>query len=94
MNDKTRVFTPKEVEQAMQNLPAKYVGPVWEILKEWKEAGLVDTMYSRNHIVNIRNGKNNAFNEEIMQALVFVGLKRMEVKKQFERITKKAPKSN
>jgi hypothetical protein len=94
MNEKNRVFTPKESKTALNNLPTKYVAPVMEILDGWSKNGLISKTYSQNYIVNVRNGKNNAFNEDIMQALVLVGLNAIEKKKQFGRITKKTSQSN
>lgn len=94
MEDINRVFTPKEVKQALHNLPTKYVGPVQDILEVWEKEGLIAKTYSQNYICNVRNEKEGAFNKEIMQALVFVGLENIEIKKQFGKPIKKASPSN
>lgn len=94
MDGKNRVFTPKEVKQALRNLPTKYVDQVQEIMNGWLEEELITKTFSQNYIVNVRNAKEGAFNKDILQALVLVGLKNLEVKKQFGRITKKTSPSN
>lgn len=94
MKEKNRVFTPKEVKQGLRNLPSKYVLEVQEIMNNWLEKELITKTFSQNYIVNVRNAKEGAFNKDILQALVLVGLKNLEVKKQFGRITKKTSPSN
>lgn len=94
MDEKNRVFTPKEVKQALHNLPTKYVDQVQKIMNGWLEKELIVKTFSQNYIVNVRNAKGGAFNKDIMQALVLVGLNNLEVKKQFGRITKKTSQSN
>lgn len=95
MEEKNRVFTPKEVELALLNLPGRYVPEVKEILSDWKEKGLVEKVFCQNYIVNIKNRKGNAFHKDVMQALVIVGTRNLEIKKLYGReTTKKASPSN
>jgi len=94
MEEKNRVFTPKEVKHALHNLPSKYVVPVQELLNGWMSQGLIAKTFSQNYIVNVRNGKDGAFNKDILQALVLVGLQHIETKKQFGKPIKKTSQSN
>ena len=91
---KNNVYTPELVEEALAHLPFNYVLLAFEILKQWKDQGLIKKSFSKRYIIKVANAEQDAFNEDILNALVKVGLENLQVKKRFGRLTKKTSKAN
>lgn len=92
--EKNKGITPEAVSEAMESLPHNFVVLTLKVLEEWKEQGKIDKTYSKVYISRVKTGDKGAFNEDIMHALLEVGIKNKKAQEKFGRITKKAPKSN
>ena len=88
-NTKNRAFTPKVVKHALDNLPYNYIVQTIRVIEEKIEAGEADRNYSKNYILEVRKGES--FNEEILTALVEVGLENLEKQQRFGFKKKKTP---
>ncbi len=88
------VVTPNAVNEALDSLPSNYVIQAQLILDKWKDSGVIEKSYSKVYISRVKTGDKGAFNLEIMNALVEVGVKNKETQEKFGRITKKASPSN
>lgn len=77
------VITPKKVKEAFKHLPSNYVKLTVAVLEDWKANGEIEKVYGKDYIKKVKNGTDGAFNEDIMRALVAVGLENKEKKKQF-----------
>lgn len=86
---KNSVFTPKDVKKALDNLPYNYILKVQALLQEKVDAGKVEKNYSKQWIIDVKKG--NAFNEDIMEALIKIGLENFENKKRFGFKKRKTP---
>jgi uncharacterized protein YjgD (DUF1641 family) len=89
----TRVLTPEAIKEALNNLPFNYIKQVIELLTKQKEAGLIDKVYSIRYITMVKN-QDDAFNEEVMNAIVQVGMANVEKLKRFGSKTKKTSQTN
>lgn len=67
------VITPELVQQGINNLPRDYVKQTITVMKEAVDAGIFPKVYSKPHIIDVR--KDIVFNKDILNVLVFVGLK-------------------
>lgn len=85
--EKNSVFTPENIVAALEALPKNYIGLVRDNLQEKVDAGTIKKNYSKNWIAKVRNQEE--FNEEVLQALVEVGLKVAE--SPFNFLKKKTP---
>lgn len=90
----TRVLTPETIEEALNNLPFNYIKQVIEVLTEQKKAGKIEKVYSVRYITMVKNGEADAFNEEVMNAIVQVGMANVEKRKRFGSKTKKTSQTN
>jgi hypothetical protein len=86
--------TPNTVNEALGSLPSNYVVQAQILLDNWKDKGIIEKSYSKVYISRVKTGDRGAFNEDIMNALVEVGVKNKETQEKFGRITKKASPSN
>lgn len=91
---KNKVFTPKEVQQALEYLPHNYVLLAFNKLKAWKEGGKIEKSFSKRYIIKVFKQESNAFNKDILDALVEVGNENFKTLNHFGRITKKASTEN
>lgn len=81
--EKNRAITQDTVKEALDNLPYNYVKQTSLILSKWKEHGMITKNYTDRYIIKVKKGEENAFNEDILNALVVVGLKNKETKEKF-----------
>jgi hypothetical protein len=81
--EKNKVITQDTVKEALDNLPYNYVKQTSLILDKWKEHGMITKNYTDRYIIKVKKGEENAFNEDILNALVVVGLKNKETKEKF-----------
>lgn len=94
IEEKNSVVTPEATQEALESLPHNYVVKAIAVLEKWKSAGIIDQSYSQRYIIKVRKGEKDAFNKDIMNALIEVGTKNKAEKEQYGRITKKASPSN
>jgi hypothetical protein len=92
--EKNKGITPEAISEALDSLPQNYIGQTIEVLIEWKDSGRIKKIYTKRYISKVKLGEDGAFNEDIMNALVEVGLKNKQIKEKFGRKTKKASPSN
>jgi hypothetical protein len=86
---KNRVFTPKEIQTALENLPFNFRKITREVLDQWKGEGGIDKTFSARYITMVRTQENDSFNEIVMSALVLVGLEEYAKRKRFPGRNKK-----
>lgn len=91
-NTKNSVFTPKQVKLAFENLPYNYVMPVQDLLQAKVDSGEIKKNYSGEWIKKVKKGEY--FNEDIVDALVKVGLENHEKRKVLGLIKKKTPSTS
>ena len=89
---KNNVFTPKEMEDAMNNLPHNYIVLVQGKIAEKAEGTTAKSKFSKNYITDVRKGE--AFNEVVLETIIEVGLENFEKKKRFPGMKKKTPSTN
>jgi hypothetical protein len=87
-------ITPDAISTALESLPHNFVVLTSKLLEEWKEQGKIEKNYSKVYISRVKTGDKGAFNEDIMNALVEVGMKNKKLQEKFGRITKKTSQSN
>jgi len=92
--EKNKGITPEAISEALDSLPQNYIVQALEVLNKWKDIGVIKKTYTKEYISKVKLGKDGAFNEDIMNALVEVGKKNKEIQEKFGRITKKASPSN
>ncbi|MEN9909100.1 MAG: hypothetical protein RLZZ540_2249 [Bacteroidota bacterium] len=92
--EKNNGITPEAVSEALESLPQNYIVQTLEVLEKWKDSGIIKKSYTKRYISKVKLGEDDAFNIDIMKALVEVGIKNKEEKQQFGRSTKKASPSN
>jgi hypothetical protein len=93
MLEKNNVITPNAIKEAFENLPHNFAVRAMAVLEKWKLDGKIEKTYSKVYILKVKKGEEGAFNADIMNALVEVGLKNKEQKERFG-ITKKASEEN
>lgn len=93
IEEKNNGITPDTVSEALKHLPHNFVIQTQRILDNWKEKGIIEKTYKKRYISKVKLGEDGAFNEDILTALVEVGLKNKEAKQKFGRITKKTSHS-
>lgn len=91
---KNSVVTPEEAKAALQSLPFNYVLLAFEKLKKWKNEGKIKKSFSRRYIIKVQRQEDGAFNKDILDALVEIGIENLEIRNQFGRITKKTSPEN
>ena len=75
-------ITPKSTKKALLNLPYSYIKKVEKELCFLYKIGKAEKkVYSKTHIVKVKKGL--VYNEDVMTALVNVGLREIAKKKQF-----------
>lgn len=89
---KNNVYTPEDMEKAFNNLPFNYIVKVQKILEKQVESGMLQKSYSKQYIIDVR--KQNAFNEDILNCLIEVGLEHYNKKAQFGFVNKKTPSTS
>lgn len=77
---KNSVYTPKTVQEALENLPHNYVVKTQEIFSEKRDRG-VEISFSDRYIKKVKLGE--AFNQEVMEALVKVGEENLSILRRF-----------
>jgi hypothetical protein len=92
--EKNSVYTPEAVNEALESLPTNYVIKVKAILDDWFDNKTIDKTYSKVYISRVKNRDKEAFNEDIMKALVKVGLEHKITLNQFGRKPKKNLSTN
>ena len=92
--EKNNGITPEAISEALDNLPRNYIVQTLKVLDKWKESGAIKKSYTKRYISKVKLGEDDAFNEDIMHALVEVGQKKKAIQEKFGRITKKASPSN
>lgn len=92
--EKNNVLTPEAISEAFEALPSNYIVLTLKLLEKQFSNGLIERTYTKDYISKVKTGRDGAFNEDIMNALVEVGMKSKESKEKFGRITKKASPSN
>lgn len=89
---KSSVFTPKEVKDALDNLPYNYIVTAKNLLCQKIQEGGAQKTYSGTWIAKVRWGEK--FNEEILTVLIEIGKTNLEKKKRFGFKTKKTSSTN
>lgn len=89
----TRVLTPEDVKMALENLPSNYIKLVLAVLEEQKDAGEIKKIYTKSYVSKVRNSQDGAFNEEVMNAIVKVGLEHLRLRNLFGSKSKKNSKT-
>lgn len=89
-----RVITPETVEEALNNLPFNYIKQVIALLTEQKKEGKIEKVYSIRYITKVKKGEDGAFNEDVMNAIVAVGIANLEKRKKFGSRNKKTSQTN
>lgn len=84
---KNNGFTPKDVKDALDNLPYNYVVKTQEILEEKVNTGRLPKNFSKQYIISVKNG--DADNLDILEAIVQVGLNHIESLRVYEGRKKK-----
>ncbi|MFV5696656.1 hypothetical protein ACM55G_14600 [Flavobacterium sp. LB3P122] len=92
--EKNNGITPEAISEALDSLPQNYIVQTLIVLKKWEDSGIIKKSYTKRYISKVKLGEDDAFNEDIMNALVEVGTKNKEIQEKFGRITKKASTSN
>lgn len=86
-----RVITPEMVFDAFNHLPQDYVKQTSELLKKRFKEGVIKKQYSDRYIISVRNNERGAFNKDIAEALVDVGLENKKLVQLYGIDQKKAP---
>jgi NRPS condensation-like uncharacterized protein len=81
------VITPTQVEEAFENLPARFIKECQSVFEELVERKYFTKVYSSKYIGDVAK-RGDVFNQEVMDVLVFVGLRHKATKK-FYGITSK-----
>ena len=92
--EKNSGITPEAISEALESLPQNYIVQALKVLDSWKDKGIIEKTYTKRYISKVKLGEDGAFNEDIMNALVEVGVKNKETQEKFGRVTKKASTSN
>jgi hypothetical protein len=92
--EKNSGITPEAISEALESLPQNYIVQALKVLDNWKDKGIIEKTYTKRYISKVKLAEDGAFNEDIMNALVEVGVKNKETQEKFGRITKKASTSN
>lgn len=92
--EKNNGITPEAISEALENLPQNYIVQTLKVLEEWKNSGTIKRTFTKRYISKVKLEEDGAFNEDIMNALVVVGLKNKTIQEKFGRSTKKASPSN
>lgn len=92
--EKNNGITPEAVSEALESLPQNYIVQTLQVLEKWKDSGIIKKSYTKRYISKVKLGEDDAFNADIMNALVEVGTKHKAEKEKFGRTTKKASPSN
>lgn len=92
--EKNSGITPEAISEALESLPQNYIVQALKVLGNWKDKGIIEKTYTKRYISKVKLGEDGAFNEDIMNALVAVGVKNKETQEKFGRVTKKASTSN
>ncbi len=89
---KNSVFTPKDVEEAFASLPHNYIVKTQELLQEKVDKELIPKNFSKQYIIKARN--REIFQEDILNALVQVGLDNKKSMESFGFEKKKTTSTN
>lgn len=81
------VITPELVEEGINNLPRDYVKQTIELMEQSVVANIFPKVYSKQYIIDVR--KSQAFNKDVLNVIVFVGLKNKLLMESYGR--KKSP---
>ena len=92
--EKNSGITPEAISEALESLPQNYIVQALKVLDNWKDKGIIEKTYTKRYISKVKLAEDGAFNEDIMNALVEVGVKNKETQEKFGRVTKKASTSN
>ena len=92
--EKNSGITPEAISEALESLPQNYIVQALKVLNNWKDKGIIEKTYTKRYISKVKLAEDGAFNEDIMNALVEVGVKNKETQEKFGRVTKKASTSN
>lgn len=94
IEEKNSVLTPEATQEALENLPHNYVVKAMALLEKWKKEGTIDKTFSSRYVIKVRKADEEAFNADIMKALVEVGIENKTIQDQYGRGNKKASPSN
>lgn len=94
LKTKNKVYTPTVAKEALRNLPFNYALLTYNRLKAWEGQGLIKKSFSKRYIIKVQKGEEGAFNEDILNALVQIGVENIDLRNRFGRITKKTSPSN
>lgn len=86
---KNSVITPKKVQTALEHLPSNYIVQLQKVFEEQIASGHFTKKYSKQYIIEVRN--RSSFNQEIMDVLVFLGLKNIDLETTYGVKKKKSP---
>lgn len=86
---KNSVITPNLIEQGLTHLPFNYIKQSQALMKEELEAERFPRVFSKQYIIEVRN--RDAFNQDVLNCIVFIGLKNMDIIKTYGAKKKKAP---
>lgn len=89
---KNSVITPKKVDLALENLPSNYIVQLQKVFEEQIASGHFSKKYSKQYIIEVKN--RTAFNQDIMNVLVFIGLKNLDLEASYGIKKKKVPSTN
>lgn len=67
------VITPEVVHEGVSNLPRDYVKQTIELMEKSVDENIFPKVFSKQYIIDVR--KNQAFNKDVLNAIVFIGLK-------------------
>lgn len=88
---KNRAYPPKSIVKGLDNLPYNYVNKVLDVLSKKIEAGELFKTYTKRYVQKVKAGE--AFNEDIIHALVEVGLENLKSQKKYQSIKNKKASS-
>ncbi|MEO8532824.1 MAG: hypothetical protein ABI441_03705 [Flavobacterium sp.] len=92
IQEKNKVITPKKVKEALENLPFDYVKQTLLVMSQWQADGKISKTYTDRYIQKVR--KSQAYNKEILEVLVEVGLTNKKTKDSFGFEQKKTSQTN
>lgn len=77
-----KAFTPNKIKIGLESLPYHYANETMILLDEKFKRGDVSRRYTKRYIQKVK--LNEAFNEEVFNALVEIGLKNKKTRSRFE----------
>lgn len=86
---KNSVITPKLIEEALNALPHNYVKQSIALMEQEVTAERFPKVYSKQYIIEVK--KRDSFNQDVLDVLIYIGLKNIDIIKRYGAKKKKAP---